>query len=1847
MSALALVALFFCLPPQLFLFPAAQRCSVILPVLPVSSWPNPFSSVFSYACLVSFYGQAQEGVRKMRAHFGVAPILRSSGQSSQLSNRRRSRWCCWRAPRGSQLMLLFISWSLLLLLLGMPCLTRGASDLPKLDRVSGPFVGDLKDSRNFEPFLQTEGITAKRYRHGEPPPGRDGEDHLGKLSVNAGPQQSKIFSQRVSVVGDDQRVKSGEFRNHAGDSEGNVVKSDLGAVEQINFGSSLIRDCLKVKCSPAASFHMKQPSLEKTMSLISKFGSPTQGPVSSLPHVNIIPPFLEWGSQPMFAPSVVSLTVVNTCNSTGLKVFQPFSTDAQFYTHGFEEKEVGPGGELSIPVVFLPRTLGVAEAMLIVQTSAGGFLVQAQGRGISSPYKVQAFQGLRVASGESLQQTISLHNPYNEALRVGGIYAWPAEGDDGRPCEKNSVSSGISHCIYETEMGGAQLLTGEKRSLKGLNGGAAVIQMSSHGQLEIGPHSRISIADFEFSALKADRYSGSLHISLSRDSPDSADVLVLPLDVQVGDLGVDTSPVVPVPDVLEFGILTKEDQTSTVVVTLYNPGKESVQVEEISVLVEDKNIVHIEYMGHLVLQPNCETEVAKVTYSGKEETVPAGLFRCHPRELMRNRKLVVRTNNSVSPEVEVPYRALVFHGSVNCHPSQGSVSFVPRGNDVNSEGMSVLEDDGREEQRIQFANGLSVPLAIYKDLEKRAQLVAQVDTESTNTLDSDCCMETSMGELSILEQTELIYPPVQIDTEELLWLNVTNPSESRIYVQVFVGTSAEAGHRRCQRMDLYPVDPSCFIGLVSDALDVKLKCDLFSDVFLLAEGAVAEMIVEAHETVSLGPVIFRPTERFLWTGLLAVLNNLTTVEWVPLQGSGVSASLTFFEGDSPISLLQLDLNETQLNPFLNGLREERVAGFLDSDKAKAICSQRVSRGFLAKNTGDIYLDVKTVELAGGGCAANGFEVDTCEGFMLAPGQSAELHVSYRPDFTGEVFRRDLRLITSAGVIELPLLANLPQNILPLCSQISQSTLWEEAFLFLAIVALCVVLGVFFKMLAQEISQSQDQVSSNGLKSASQAKAGSRMISPVPFSLNHTVLLTNANNTSVVSGRPKSDTETQSRTGDGTGASGPGRPKESLKGLFRALKRIGTYDAKVDTVTASVGPTTLGCEDDKTDLAPSIGLTGLRVKVPLPSGLSTSKSSLASPVKEAVSSPSSTSARKPGVEKKTQVARVDILQAKVAPEPLDEVIPAPVKQAPALKSPKQGACNNTSSTCGKSAEVEVLPQKCAPPTLTLPINSGLMTGSSLVSPRKGNQFTQYRQVSSPNSSQPLSPSQPAASGEKDKGKRKKRRNNAVKLDPVSKGRSGSSSPSSSPASPATPASPSRPISPLLHPELPSTGLPNPKSFGGSRVTSVTPLSKLDVDVERRGPTARHSLGVIREPANPPAYRRNESLSVDIASTALREMAKATDLSWSALSGRGSRSAEEKSYHVTMGSRGTSKDWVTVARKATTADPVPDKGDAPDDVGWDRRTWISNGNSSLAGPVLTSSATFPRRYDRGSGWNIPASVDHENEWLKPTGGCSSPLVPVSTMPPAARAPGAKIGKPIPQSITVDNGGDRDMGWGSVGRKYGQDGSTSWGEILDKKGSQGLGRNSDGLVYDIWGDHFGEISRCSTQQSGSARDVTYQNSPGVETTTSFFSSYAQPNFPSTDSRVQSPLSGGSSGFSVFSQAQDLGPVEAFSISSTAYGVPKPAIPRNSVFPDFCSTVNYGNARTSLQGSHSFSTSLPGSPRKARAPYSPPLGPSPMSSEQSPVVTPEVTPTDNSCSFWSSSNLQEVFTATVQSRS
>lgn len=189
---------------------------------------------------------------------------------------------------------------------------------------------------------------------------------------------------------------------------------------------------------------------------------------------------------------------------------------------------------------------------------------------------------------------------------------------------------------------------------------------------------------------------------------------------------------------------------------------------------------------------------------------------------------------------------------------------------------------------------------------------------TTSAGDRACCHESSqghltvlVGEVSIVAHTELFYPVVQVGSEELHWVKVINPSDKPIQVQLLVSSKAEASDRLCQH-----VNKDLEEWAVCDALDLNVACGILenpSGVFSFAKGAVVEVVVEPHGEASLGPVVFRPPERCQWTGLLSLWNNLTQVEWVPLQGHGGSATLTFLDGEYPVDLLQLDFNATKVS----------------------------------------------------------------------------------------------------------------------------------------------------------------------------------------------------------------------------------------------------------------------------------------------------------------------------------------------------------------------------------------------------------------------------------------------------------------------------------------------------------------------------------------------------------------------------------------------------------------------------------------------------------------------------------------------------------------------------------------------------------------------------------------------------------------------------------------------------------------------------------------------------------------------------------------------------------------------
>ncbi|KAL3640273.1 hypothetical protein CASFOL_015241 [Castilleja foliolosa] len=137
------------------------------------------------------------------------------------------------------------------------------------------------------------------------------------------------------------------------------------------------------------------------------------------PRVEIKPLLLDWGQKNAYYPSLEFLMVKNIDTDSVLTIFDPYSSNSQFYPCNFTGISLGPGENASICFVYLPTELGRSSGRLVLQTSCGGFLIRATGFGLKSPYSIKPLR-----TGLDAIKTLSLFNPFNETLSVKEVSYW-------------------------------------------------------------------------------------------------------------------------------------------------------------------------------------------------------------------------------------------------------------------------------------------------------------------------------------------------------------------------------------------------------------------------------------------------------------------------------------------------------------------------------------------------------------------------------------------------------------------------------------------------------------------------------------------------------------------------------------------------------------------------------------------------------------------------------------------------------------------------------------------------------------------------------------------------------------------------------------------------------------------------------------------------------------------------------------------------------------------------------------------------------------------------------------------------------------------------------------------------------------------------------------------------------------------------------------------------------------------------------------------------------------------------------------------------------------------------------
>lgn len=375
----------------------------------------------------------------------------------------------------------------------------------------------------------------------------------------------------------------------------------------------------------------------------------------SSPHVEINPPLLDWGEKYLYFPSLAFLNVKNTHRDRAVTVFEPYGTNFQFYPCNFSETLLAPGETASICFVFLPTWLGISTAQFVLQTSSGGFLVQAKGFAVESPYRIQPLVGLDISSSGMRSKNLSLYNPYNEALHVEEVTIWTSisSGDN------THYAKAICNMNKGEDSNNNFSLLGVKEWLdvKGDEVGIPLLAIRPHRNWEIDPDKTETIIELDFPSHTGGEIFGAFSLQLLRSSKGKADTIIVPLKAELGK----TSAHSELTDPLSLSIQTVEpcatDGTSVVALSVRNDSPYIFSIVKVSEAGENIKPFRIRYVEGLILFPGTVTEVAMVTYSSPSVQLLDPLVQAH--EMSMNCKLLVSTNDSRASEIEVACRDVV------------------------------------------------------------------------------------------------------------------------------------------------------------------------------------------------------------------------------------------------------------------------------------------------------------------------------------------------------------------------------------------------------------------------------------------------------------------------------------------------------------------------------------------------------------------------------------------------------------------------------------------------------------------------------------------------------------------------------------------------------------------------------------------------------------------------------------------------------------------------------------------------------------------------------------------------------------------------------------------------------------------------------------------------------------------------------------------------------------------------------------------------------------------------------------------------------------------------------------
>ncbi|XP_063999603.1 transmembrane protein 131 isoform X1 [Pogoniulus pusillus] len=326
---------------------------------------------------------------------------------------------------------------------------------------------------------------------------------------------------------------------------------------------------------------------------------------------------------------------------------------------------------------------------------------------------------------------------------------------------------------------------------------------------------------------------------------------------------------------------------------------------------------------------------------------------------------------------------------------------------------------------------------IKENSSHRLNAVFEVDTDLQKDVQLKITAEMSWPSI-LSSPRHLSFPLTNTNSSSEEEIFLENPADVPVYVQFLpVALYSNPSTFAENMLERFNLSKPASFSLRTLEFQVFRNCvqPLQGTVGLtkgLARYSVLSLILKPGERKSV-KVKFTPVFNKTVSSLIVIRNNLTVIDAIMVQGQGTTESLKVAgKPPGPGSSLRFKITEALLKDCSEKMKYKEP-------------NFTLRRTFKVENTGQLQINVKTMEISGYTCEGYGFKVVNCHEFALSANASKDIVILFTPDFTASRVIRELKFITAGGSEFIFILnASLPYHMLATCAEALPRPNWELA-----------------------------------------------------------------------------------------------------------------------------------------------------------------------------------------------------------------------------------------------------------------------------------------------------------------------------------------------------------------------------------------------------------------------------------------------------------------------------------------------------------------------------------------------------------------------------------------------------------------------------------------------------------------------------------------------------------------------------------------------------------------------------------------------------------------------------------